>query len=172
MLSGRSHSLYQIISRPHDEASRFRTSSKIGGGCAARQACLVSQRSGWFETRFSAKIYKMQAPPLWNRKGSPGTGDKLGKVLFGQSQKEKSGRNLIMVRQNFNFIYDSGDPPSGAIEREPLTSLTQAPCQRRLLCLNKLSVTVTVTVRVCSRYVCLRIGFDLLACIRSAVQVE
>ncbi len=53
----------------------------------------------------------MQAPPpSEKRKGSPGTGDKLGKVLFGQSQKGKSGRNLIMVRQNFNFISESGDP--------------------------------------------------------------
>ncbi len=81
------------------------------------EACPMSKKSGWFESHFSAKISKMQAlPPLnFERKGSPGTGDNIGKVFFGQSQKGKSGWNLIMartVRQNFNFTSESEWGPS------------------------------------------------------------
>ncbi len=62
------------------------------------------------DTLLSENIQNASSPPLSKRKGSPGTGDKLGKLLFGQSQKGKSGRNLIMVRQIFNFISESGYP--------------------------------------------------------------
>ncbi len=88
------------------------TSSKIGGGCAARQACPPDEQKIRMvrDTLLSKNFQNASSPPSEKRKGSPGTGDKLGKVLFGQSQKGKSGRNLIMVLQNFNFISESGDP--------------------------------------------------------------
>jgi hypothetical protein len=56
------------------------------------------------DTLLSENFQNASSPPSEKSKGSLGTGGKLGEVLFGQLQKGKSGRNLIMVRQKFNFI--------------------------------------------------------------------
>jgi hypothetical protein len=63
----------------------------------------MSQDGSSRDTLLSENFQNASFPPL-KKAGFARTGDK-----FGQSQKGKSGRNLIMVRQNFNFISESGD---------------------------------------------------------------